>query len=236
MPASAPWPVTAKLPAVSTRVNQKTVPSQSGLGLPPKSERRALGKAAAAKRAKAKRRSKQLRTAGAVLLALIPVALVVAAIGGAFSSDDKTTAGSANPSAAATASGAPAAPQVSLDPALAAKPTVTKGTGDLTQLKVETLVKGTGPAVQAGQNITVNYVGVGYKDGKEFDSSWSRNEPATFPIGNGSVIEGWDKGLVGVTVGSRVQLDIPAAQAYGENPANGPAGPLRFVVDIISAS
>ncbi len=226
---------------MSTRVNPKKAPGPSGLGLPPKSERRALGKAAAARRAKAKRRRKQLRTAGAVLLALIPVALVAAAISGVFS-DDKANTSTASPSASAAASAgaggeALAAPQVSLDPALAKKPTVTKGTGDLTELKVTTLVKGTGPAVTAGQNITVNYVGVSYKTGEEFDSSWSRNEPASFGIGVGQVIPGWDQGLVGVPVGSRVQLDIPSNLAYGDDASGGrPTGPLRFVVDIISAT
>jgi peptidylprolyl isomerase len=61
--------------------------------------------------------------------------------------------------------------------------------------------------------------------------------PASFPIGTGNVIKGWDQGLVGVTVGSRVQLDIPADLAYGENPTDGrPGGPLRFVVDILGTS
>ena len=227
---------------MSTRVSQKNQSGPSGLGLPPKSERRALGKAAAAKRARDKRRRKFLRTAGAVLLALVPVALAAVAIAGGFSSDKNpfsSTAGATTPPAsnAAGAGGPSAAPQVPLDPALSTRPTVTKGTGDLTALKVTTLVKGVGPAVKAGQTITVNYVGVDYKTGKEFDSSWSRNEPASFPIGTGGVIPGWDQGLVGVPVGSRVQLDIPAKLAYGDNPQGGqPGGPLRFVVDVISAS
>ena len=62
--------------------------------------------------------------------------------------------------------------------------------------------------------------------------------PASFAIGVGQVIPGWDQGLVGVPVGSRVQLDIPAELAYGaDGPAQGkPAGPLRFVVDILGAA
>jgi peptidylprolyl isomerase len=79
-------------------------------------------------------------------------------------------------------------------------------------------------------------VGVFYADGKEFDSSWSRGEPASFPIGVGQVIPGWDQGLVGVNVGSRVQLDIPAELAYGNDKSSGrPTGPLRFVVDVLAA-
>ena len=123
------------------------------------------------------------------------------------------------------------------DPALGTKPTVTAGTGDVTALKVTPLITGTGPAVQSGQTITVNYVGVTFKDGKEFDSSWKNSQAFTTQIGNGQVIKGWDQGLVGVKVGSRVQLDIPANLAYGDNPTGGaPAGALRFVVDVLSAS
>jgi len=83
----------------------------------------------------------------------------------------------------------------------------------------------------------VNYVGVSFKDGTEFDSSWKNSQALTTQIGVGSVIQGWDKGLVGVKVGSRVQLDIPSAQAYGDNPTGGrPGGALRFVVDVLAAS
>ena len=86
----------------------------------------------------------------------------------------------------------------------------------------------------SGQTITVNYTGVTYADGKQFDSSWKSGQPLTTQIGVGKVIKGWDQGLVGVTVGSRVQLDIPSDLAYGDS--GNPAGPLRFVVDILSAS
>ncbi len=104
-----------------------------------------------------------------------------------------------------------------------------------TKLVVKTLIEGKGPVVKAGQTISVNYVGVSMTDGKEFDSSWKSNQPASFSIGVGQVIQGWDQGIQGQKVGSRVQLDIPAALAY-PNPTNGqPAGPLRFVVDILSA-
>ena len=91
--------------------------------------------------------------------------------------------------------------------------------------------------VRSGQTINVNYVGVTYADGKEFDSSWSRAEPFSFEVGAGNVIKGWDQGLLGVKVGSRVQLDIPASLAYGVHPTGGqPAGTLRFIVDVLSAS
>jgi len=114
---------------------------------------------------------------------------------------------------------------------------VTAGTGTVTELQTTTLIQGKGAPVQSGQTVTVNYVGVTYADGKEFDSSWSRSEAFSFPIGAGQVIKGWDEGLIGVKVGSRVQLDIPADMAYGEHPSGGqPPGALRFVVDVLSAS
>ena len=106
----------------------------------------------------------------------------------------------------------------------------------MTKLVVTPIVPGRGPRVKAGQQLTVNYVGVTYSDGKVFDSSWANGQPATFPVGTGNLIPGWDQGLVGVPVGSRIQLDIPADLAYGEKPTGGqPAGDLRFVVDILQA-
>lgn len=121
------------------------------------------------------------------------------------------------------------------DPALASKPTATAGTGKLTKLTVKSLIKGDGAPARAGQAITVNYVGVRYRTGEEFDASWNRSEPFSFQLGAGSVIPGFERGLIGVTVGSRVQIDIPSDLAYGDNPTAGrPAGPLRFIVDVLA--
>ncbi|RSM64388.1 peptidylprolyl isomerase [Actinoplanes sp. ATCC 53533] len=147
-----------------------------------------------------------------------------------------SAAASASPSAAESAAAFPPVP-TGADPALSKKPAVTAGTGTVSKLRTTTLIKGTGAAVQSGQTVNVNYVGVNYADGKEFDSSWSRSEAFSFQVGAGSVIKGWDQGLIGVKVGSRVRLDIPADLAYGEKPSGGqPAGTLRFVVDVLSAS
>jgi peptidylprolyl isomerase len=183
---------------------------------PARERRRELARQAAAQRAAAARR-RRLTIGGIVAVVaigiVVAIVLVVQAGGGSPKKADPGT-----------------------DPALKTKPAVTAGTGDLTALKVTTLIQGKGPAVQLDQHITVNYVGVSYKDGKEFDSSWSHGQPFDFTIGQGNVIKGWDQGLVGVKVGSRVQLDIPSDLAYGDNPGNGaPGGPLRFVVDVLSA-
>ena len=59
------------------------------------------------------------------------------------------------------------------------------------------LIDGTGAEAKAGETVTVNYVGVLYKGGKEFDASWKRNEPFTFTLGKGEVITGWDQGIAG---------------------------------------
>ncbi|MFK3981481.1 FKBP-type peptidyl-prolyl cis-trans isomerase [Micromonospora sp. NPDC050397] len=212
-----------------------------------KSEKRALAKVAKAKAAAAKRRRQALSgvLAGLAVVAVIVIAFIALDNSG---EDDSAESTAGNPGASAPADPAappadPAAPPANAqfpplpdgaDPALAQKPTATKGTGEVTKLTPTTLIEGTGPAAQAGQQITVNYVGVTYADGTEFDSSWSRSEPFAFQLGGGQVIPGWDQGLVGAKVGSRIQLDIPAALAYGENPGNGaPGGTLRFVVDVL---
>ena len=119
--------------------------------------------------------------------------------------------------------------------ALRKRPKVTAGGSQkLTALKVTSLVKGTGPKVTATQTITVNYVLATYKTGKELEASWDSGQAVPLPL-NG-VIPGFSQGLTGVPVGSRVQLDIPAKLAYGDNPSGGqPGGDLRFIVDILAA-
>lgn len=106
-------------------------------------------------------------------------------------------------------------------------------------LTVKTLIKGTGPVVKSGQELLVQYTGVIWRTKKVFDSSWARKEPYSVPIGVGDVIKGWDTGLVGQTVGSRVLLVIPPADGYGSS-GESSAGikgtdTLVFVVDIITA-
>ncbi|MBQ1049576.1 FKBP-type peptidyl-prolyl cis-trans isomerase [Micromonospora sp. C51] len=204
-----------------------------------KARRRLAEQLAAQKAAEAKRR-RQAWAGAFAGIAVVAVLITVFVIVGQRGGDDAPEQAAGTPSAPAEATnepGAPPAPQLpeGADPALGSKPTVTAGEGELTKLTVTPLIEGTGPKVQAGQSITTNYVGVFYESGEEFDSSWERGEPATFPIGVGQVIPGWDKGLVGVTVGSRVQLDIPAEDAYGDGGGGRPAGPLRFVVDVLAA-
>jgi peptidylprolyl isomerase len=129
-------------------------------------------------------------------------------------------------------------PTATVDGAKAAQITVPK-TAAPTTLIIQPLIKGAGPVVKTGQTIKVNYTGVLWKDGSKFDASGDRGEPVDFPIGTGQVIPGWDKGLVGQTVGSRVLLVVPPADGYGAKgspPKIGAKDTLVFVVDILAAT
>ena len=105
-------------------------------------------------------------------------------------------------------------------------------------LVVQPLIKGQGAPVKAGQTITVSYTGVIWKTGKKFDASADHGGTADFAIGVHQVIDGWDKGLVGQPVGSRVLLVVPPAEGYGAKGTQGISGTdtLVFVVDILDAS
>jgi FKBP-type peptidyl-prolyl cis-trans isomerase len=152
----------------------------------------------------------------------------------------KTYANSAGVPGTQTSNGGGALPTVTAG-ATGKGPTITiPKTAAPKTLQVKTLIKGTGPAVKKGQYIVVQYTGVNYRTGKVFDSSWSRSEPWATEIGEGQVIKGWDTGLVGQTVGSRVLLVIPPADGYGKTGSSS-AGikgtdTLVFAIDILSAS
>ncbi|MFN8081724.1 MAG: FKBP-type peptidyl-prolyl cis-trans isomerase [Kineosporiaceae bacterium] len=120
-------------------------------------------------------------------------------------------------------------------------PSITLPTADPpTTLVVQPLILGAGPKVARGQQITVRYTGVIWPGGQQFDSSWGRPVPASFPIGMGKVIAGWDRGLVGQPVGSQLLLVIPPDDGYGaegkpEAKIKG-TDTLVFVVDILDAA
>jgi FKBP-type peptidyl-prolyl cis-trans isomerase len=104
-------------------------------------------------------------------------------------------------------------------------------------LEIKEIWEGDGPEAKAGQNVTVHYVGVSFSTGEEFDASWNRNSPFTFPLGGGRVIKGWDLGVQGMKVGGRRQLTIPAHLAYGNqspSPLIKPGETLIFVVDLLA--
>jgi peptidylprolyl isomerase len=131
-------------------------------------------------------------------------------------------------------------------------PTVTAHTGSAptitipansppTGLVTKTLIKGSGPTVAKGQYVVAQYTGYIWRTKKVFDSSWTSGSPFGFVIGANpeQVISGWDTGLAGHTVGSRVMLVIPPQDAYGTSGASQVGitakDTLVFVVDIIDA-
>jgi peptidylprolyl isomerase len=128
----------------------------------------------------------------------------------------------------------------SVPPALSQQPTVSVPKGSPpSHLVVKDLIKGTGTTATSGKTVTVNYVGVLYNTGKQFDSSWSRNQPFTTPLSTGSVIPGWVQGIQGMKVGTRRELVIPPALGYGkagQPPTIPPNSTLVFVVDLLSVS
>lgn len=159
------------------------------------------------------------------LLTIISLCALLALAGcGDDSSDEETTSG-----------GESKAAQSSED--TSKKPKVTIPDGEPPQELVERdLVEGAGPEAKAGDEVTVQYVGVGFDSEKEFDASWDRGEPFTFQLGAGQVIPGWEQGVEGMKAGGRRELTIPADLAYGEAgspPAIGPNETLVFVVDLV---
>ena len=101
-------------------------------------------------------------------------------------------------------------------------------------LVVQPLIEGTGPVVETGQSVTVQYSGWTL-DGEQFDSSWART-PFTTTIGTGAVITGWDEAIVGRTVGSQLLLVVPKEKAYAGTENALAEETLVFVVDILDAS
>jgi peptidylprolyl isomerase len=120
---------------------------------------------------------------------------------------------------------------------LSKEPKVTPPPGPTpTKLVVKDLIVGDGPEARAGKTVTVNYVGILFHGGETFNTSWRRKEPFSFTLGSGQVMPGWDLGLVGMRVGGRRELVIPAQLAYGASgslPAIPPNAPLVFVVDLL---
>ena len=172
---------------------------------------------------------------------LITVLLVVAlAVAGCGSSKKKAKAKAATPPAASVSvpSTPPPSTSTTTTPAGPTKPKVNVPKGPPPQkLVIKDIKKGKGPAAKAGDNITVQYVGVNYNGGKQFDASWDRGQPFPFQLGAGQVIPGWDRGLVGMHVGGRRELIIPPRLGYGaqgQPPVIKPNETLVFVVDLVS--
>ena len=105
------------------------------------------------------------------------------------------------------------------------------------ELMTEDIVVGEGAEATAGSTAVVHYVGVAYSTGEEFDASWNRGTPFSFPLGGGKVIAGWDQGVLGMKVGGRRRLVVPPQLGYGERGAGqviAPGETLIFVVDLLA--
>jgi FKBP-type peptidyl-prolyl cis-trans isomerase len=106
-------------------------------------------------------------------------------------------------------------------------------------LKYQDLKEGTGEAAKKDDKVEVHYTGWLAKDGKKFDSSKDRGRPFTFTLGAGRVIKGWDEGVVGMKVGGKRKLMIPAKLGYGERGAGDdipPNADLVFEVEMLKIS
>ena len=101
-------------------------------------------------------------------------------------------------------------------------------------LQYKVIKEGTGPSPKATETVKVNYRGTTI-DGTEFDSSFKRGQPASFPVNR--VIKGWTEGLQLMKVGSKYQFFVPADLAYGERGAGSDIGPnatLIFDVELLA--
>jgi peptidylprolyl isomerase len=175
-------------------------------------------------------------------LALIVFACLALVGAGCGDSDDSSTSSSESTATSTESSGqstteSSTAPEESSG-GKKTKPEVTVPSGaPPKKLEIKEIEKGTGATAKAGDEVTVQYVGVGYDSEEEFDSSWSRNEPFAFGLGAGEVIPGWDQGVEGMKVGGRRELIIPANLAYGpagSPPTIGPNETLIFVIDLLA--
>ncbi len=152
-----------------------------------------------------------------------------------------STVASVAPTTTTTTTAAKPTPPPKVPAALSKKPVVKPPSGSPPkQLMVKDLIKGSGKAAKTGSALTVNYVGVLFKGGQEFDSSWKTGKLfGPFPLGKGAVIPGWDQGLVGMKVGGRRELIIPSGLGYGKQgspPKIGPNAALVFVIDLLAVS
>lgn len=105
-----------------------------------------------------------------------------------------------------------------------------------TELQIIDEVVGDGAEATSGSTVYVDYVGVGYDSGEEFDASYNRGTPLAFRLGVGQVIKGWDDGVQGMKVGGRRKLVIPPHKGYGDRGAGSaikPGETLIFVVDLV---
>jgi FKBP-type peptidyl-prolyl cis-trans isomerase len=147
--------------------------------------------------------------AGAVLFAAIAIAgcgssggSSTITVGNENSADNALIKATETTSKTSTSSTSTTAAKTPTSGPLSKEPKVTPPTGAApSKLETKELIAGTGAEAKSGDAVTVNYVGVLYKNGKEFNASWETKEPFSFTLGKGQVIPGWDQGIPGMKVG-----------------------------------
>lgn len=192
-------------------------------------------------RARRRRRNTIIGAAGGTVLVIIGVVvLAISVVGGSSKSTASAKPSPSLQSFSASPTPPPAAPTkcapIKPNPPAKGDPTVPPVTGKApSTLVVKDIKKGHGKAAKSGDKLTVNYVGVSCSTGKAFDASYSRHQPFTLTLGRGQVIQGWDRGLVGMKAGGRRELVIPAALGYGPSGSGTikPNETLIFVVDMV---
>ncbi len=182
------------------------------------------------------------------VLLLVAAATALSACGASQGAADK-----AAEQASSEAANPPTITDATTPSVTAAKVTPGPGEGDLkvkpviprqsgaapTKLIVQDVIVGTGAQAKSGDTVSVQYVGVLFSNGKEFDSSWKAGKPFDFVLGSGGVIAGWDQGVEGMRVDGRRRLIIPADLAYGAagSPPTIPAdAALVFDVDLLKVT
>jgi peptidylprolyl isomerase len=175
-----------------------------------------------------------------ILRKLVVPLLALSLFAAGCGDDEEEKTQTTEPAAAETATATEDAAEPSDLKDTKTKPVIAKPSGDPpSKLVKKDIVKGKGKTATKGSQLSMQYVGVSWSTGEEFDASWDRGEPFQFQLGGGQVIQGWDKGIVGMKVGGRRQLTIPPEMAYGPAgapPAIGPNETLIFVVDLLDVS
>jgi peptidylprolyl isomerase len=173
-----------------------------------------------------------------LVLLLCALALPLAACGGddSSSSEKPASAPSGGPTPSADEAVGALADSISKDTKV--KPVVAIPAGGTpSKLTKQDIVTGKGKAAKPGDTVSVQYVGSSWSTGSEFDSSWDKGQPFSFPLGQGQVIPGWDRGVVGMKPGGRRLLVIPPDLGYGAQgspPKIAANETLAFVVDLES--